>query len=263
MKSEHRHELRTNELAEWLSNLPQWTKKNLKVIIYVSVVVVLAAGSYVYHRYQKDVVEVQKQVELTNLIAQLPQFKVEVLQSQLSGFDNSYMFIQTADDLQTAAENAKDDQTAAMALIKSAEVLRMELHYRLGRISKQDLESAIIQAKERYNKAIEKAGDNSYLTAMANFGLGLCEEELGNFAGARQIYREITTNPAFEGTTIAVQAQRRLEIMSDYQQKVVFWQAPEPSPAGLIKPEVQIDAPEIPQVQGDIFELSDVNLSGQ
>ncbi len=28
MKSDHRHELKTNELAEWLSNLPQWAKKN-------------------------------------------------------------------------------------------------------------------------------------------------------------------------------------------------------------------------------------------
>jgi tetratricopeptide (TPR) repeat protein len=261
MKSEHRHELRTNELAEWLNNLPQWTKKNLRMIIYVSVVVVLAAGSYVYHRYQKDVVEVQKQVELTNLIAQLPQFKAQVLQSQISGFDNSYMLIQTADDLQTAAENAKDDGAAAMALIKSAEVLRMELHYRLGRINRQDLESAIIQAKQRYNKAIEKVGASPYLKVMARFGLGLCEEELGNFEGAQQIYREITTNPEFEGTTIASQAQQRLETMSDYQQKLVFWQEPQPSPAELIKPEVQIDAPEIPQVQGDILGLSDANLS--
>ena len=33
MKSDHRHELKTNELAEWLGNLPQWTKENLVTII--------------------------------------------------------------------------------------------------------------------------------------------------------------------------------------------------------------------------------------
>ena len=41
MKSDHRHELKTNELAEWLGNLPEWTKENLVTIIAVVVVVVV------------------------------------------------------------------------------------------------------------------------------------------------------------------------------------------------------------------------------
>ena len=40
MKSEHRHELKTNELAEWISNFPSWTKENAKVLIPTIVVLV-------------------------------------------------------------------------------------------------------------------------------------------------------------------------------------------------------------------------------
>ena len=54
MKSEHRHELKTNELAEWLGNFPQWAKENLRMIIYVTVVIVAVAGVYVWNNYQKN-----------------------------------------------------------------------------------------------------------------------------------------------------------------------------------------------------------------
>ncbi|MBA7624503.1 hypothetical protein ES703_31912 [subsurface metagenome] len=45
MKSKHRHDLKTNELAEWIGNLPQWARENHRTIIYVSVVAVLVIGS--------------------------------------------------------------------------------------------------------------------------------------------------------------------------------------------------------------------------
>jgi len=66
MKSEHRHELKTNELAEWLGNLPQWTKENLTIIIVVLAVVVAASAFYVRYRYSKSAV-VEEQLEFTNL----------------------------------------------------------------------------------------------------------------------------------------------------------------------------------------------------
>jgi len=45
MKAEHRHELKTNELAEWIANLPQWARDNGRMVIYLSVVAVLVIGS--------------------------------------------------------------------------------------------------------------------------------------------------------------------------------------------------------------------------
>ncbi|MHC4595136.1 MAG: hypothetical protein ACYS19_09345, partial [Planctomycetota bacterium] len=78
---------------------------------------------------------------------------------------------------------------AALALIKQAEALRTELHYRPGTVSKEDLTAQINQAKAGYADAIERSSFNPSLMAKAKFGLGLCEEELGNFAEAEQIYQ--------------------------------------------------------------------------
>ena len=104
---------------------------------------------------------------------------------------------------------------AALALIKRAEALRTELHYRAGIVSKRDLTSQISRAKTSYTEALEKSSPNPSLTAAAKFGLGLCEEELGNFEKAGQIYRDIAANPDFEGTAAAVQAKHRLELIID------------------------------------------------
>jgi len=236
MKSEHRHELKTNELADWIVHLPQWARENQRMIIYASVVTVLVIASYIWHRYQKDIVAVRRTSQLTNLITQIPQGKLRILEAQARGLDIAYMLIQNADELEATAEQLKDNQMSALALIKRAEALRTELHYRLGTVSEQDIISQIALARESYNKAIAKAPANPSLMAMANFGLGLCEEEVGNFEQAKQIYKNVAANSDFAGTVAAVQAKRRLEKADDYRQKVTFRPAPRPEPAEIIQP---------------------------
>jgi hypothetical protein len=240
MKSEHRHELKTNELAEWLSNLPQWTKENLTTVIIILAVVVAASAFYVRYRYRKSAV-VEEQLEFTNLLNQLSASKMQVLSAQAQGRDLSFILLQPANSLGTFAQNAKNDRMAALALIKQAEALRTELHYRPGTVSNEDLTSQINQAKAAYTEAIQtrlQGTSNPSLTAAAEFGLGLCEEELGNFEKAQQIYQIIAENPDFEGTVAVTQAKHRLETMADYKQKVIFKSAP--APAAASKPTIPI-----------------------
>ena len=237
MKSEHRHELKTNELAEWLSNLPQWTKENLTTIIIILAVVVAASAFYVRYRYRKSAVA-QEQLEFTNLLNQLSASKMQVLSAQAQGRDLSFILLQPANSLGTFAQNAKSDQMAALALIKQAEALRTELHYRPGTVSEQDVTAQINQAKAAYTEAIQtrlRWASNPSLTAAAEFGLGLCEEELGNFEKAQQIYQIIAENPDFEGTVAVTQAKHRLETMADYKQKVIFKPAPTLPAASLLQ----------------------------
>lgn len=239
MKSEHRHELKTNELAEWLGNLPQWTKENLTTIIVVSAVIAAAATFYyVRYSYRKSAAA-QEQFEFTNLLNQLSASKVQVLNAQTQGRDLSFILLQPANSLGNFAQNTNNDQMAALALIKQAEALRTELHYRPGTVSKQDLTKQINQAKAAYTEAIQtrlKGTSNPSLTAAAEFGLGLCEEELGNFEKAQQIYQIIAANPDFEGTVANAVAKHRLETMADYKQKVIF----KPAPPVATKPKIQI-----------------------
>ena len=115
---------------------------------------------------------------------------------------------------------------AALALIKRAEALRAELHY--GNVEDQYLINQTNLAKASYTEAIDKCPANPSLAATAKFGMGLCEEELGNFEQARRIYQDVAENPDFESTLATIRAKRRLEIMADYQQKIVFKPAPIP-----------------------------------
>jgi hypothetical protein len=225
MKSDHRHELKTNELAEWLGNLPKWTKENLVTIIIVVVVIAAAGALYGWRLYSRNVLLVQEQTEFTNLVNQISGGKIQILQGQESqGRDWSFLLLQPANNLQSFAKKTNHKRMAAMALIKRAEALRAELHY--GSVEEQYLVNQTNLAKASYTEALEKCPTIPSLAAAAKFGLGLCAEELGNFGQARQMYQDITASSDFESTLAAVQAKRRLQTMADYQQNIVFKPAP-------------------------------------
>ncbi|MFH1369798.1 MAG: hypothetical protein ABII09_00695 [Planctomycetota bacterium] len=247
MKAEHRHELKTNELAQWLNNLPTWAQQNLRTIIYVAVVAVVVIAYAIWYRYQKTVVISREQANMTALLSQLPQLKAYVAQTQTRGADNSYMLMQPVNGLEQIAASAKNDSVAALALIKQGDILRTELQFRPGPVSRQDFETQIARAKGYYTNALEahlRRSPNRSLEALANLGLGLCEEELGNFAQARKIYDELATGAAFEGTTAAAAAKQRLAVMGLFNQKIVLAPAPKPvTPAPMESPAMQ-PAPE-------------------
>jgi tetratricopeptide (TPR) repeat protein len=244
MKAEHRHELKTNELAQWLSELPKWAQQNLRTIIYVAAVAVIVVGYAIWYGYQKTVVVSREQASMTAMLVQLPQLKTYIAQSQTRGADNSYMLMQTVNELEGVAGSAKNDAVAALALIKQGDLLRTELHFRLGNISRQDLESQIGRAKQCYTEALEahlKRSPNRSLEALARLGLGLCDEELGNFDQARKIYDEVASNAAFDGTVSAAAAKRRLEFMGSFKEKITLKPAPRPAtPAPTETPAMQI-----------------------
>lgn len=245
MKSEHRHELKTNELAEWLGNLPQWTKENLTTILVVLAVVVVGATFLIWRAYDKNVVQVRGHLEFSNLLNQLSSGKMQVLNAQGQGQDLSFILLQPANSLGNFAQNTSNNRMAALALIKQAEALRTELHYRPGSISVQDLTNQINQAKAAYAGAVQKSSANASLKATAEFGLGLCEEELSNFQEAQQIYQGIVANAGYEGTVANAAARHRLDTMDDYRQKVVFKPAPAPVPvqvpAAAAQPTIQLN----------------------
>jgi hypothetical protein len=237
MKAQHRHELKTNVLAEWIGNLPEWVKSNYKTIIIVCAVVVVAFGSYFYFVYERKAASAREQLRLTELTRRARLIKADVIgQRQSGGQDISYLLLQVANELEGFARGAKEDGRAALALIERGAALRAELHYRAETVRAGDLQTQINLAKVSYDEALGKLSSNSCLAAQAKMGLGLCEEELSNFEGARQIYEDLVGNPEFESTTAVVQARGRLGVIDEYKERVVFRAAPKPTPPAPLSP---------------------------
>jgi tetratricopeptide (TPR) repeat protein len=232
MKTDHRHELKTNELAEWIANLPQWVRQNRTTIAGVAVVIAIIAGFYFWRFYSRNIT-FQQQLRLTSLISQLSLSKMRILQAKSQGRDLSFMLSTPAGNLQVFAENTSDNRMAALALIKQAEALRTELHYRSGTTGEQDYTAKINQAKTSYTKALQKASSSPTIEATAKLGLALCEEELGNFDQAAQIYQQIAASPTFAGTAAKSIAEHRVKTLNDYKAKVVFRPAPKPEPLAI------------------------------
>jgi hypothetical protein len=260
MKSEHRHELKTNELAEWIANFPQWAQENLNTIIYTATAIVAVAGIYFYYGwYSNRAIDLERRT-FTGLVSSISQSKAGILQSQSQGVDSSSLLFNPARDLQSIADRTKNNQMGALAQIKAADALRMELHYRLGNTSPQEAAGQISNAKAAYTAAITKAAGNKVLTAQAKFGLGLCEEEVGNFEQAKQIYAEIASNAEYKSTIAAVQAKQRLETMDDYKQQIVFKAPPAPEPAKLI-PLGPMDEPNVVSVTPTVQSPNDTGTA--
>ncbi len=61
---------------------------------------------------------------------------------------------------------------------------------------------------------------------MAQLGLGLCSEELGQTAQAADIYRQIADNDIYQATVLAELARHRLEGLKDNSETFNFADAP-------------------------------------
>jgi tetratricopeptide (TPR) repeat protein len=223
MKAEHRHELKTNELADWLGNLPQWCKDNIVSIIAVAIAIVLSAGAYYYFGSRRQSLSVAEQQRFTQLVTQMLQSKREVMvmHEQDKG-DTSFTLLTLAKDLVSFSNTAKDPQRSAFALVQAGEAVRSELHYRSKPISAGEKKQQIDLAKGHYNNALLKGLDSPSFEAMARFGLGLCEEEMGNFTEAERIYTEIISNSDYEYAPALLKAKDRISTLEQYQKPVIF-----------------------------------------
>ncbi len=228
MDKEHRHELKSNELADWITHLPDFVRRNWVQITGVILIIIALLVIPIFKR-TRDNTMLTGQVEATKLMQKIVQEKVGVVQNQSQGvLETQNQLLVVANSLEEAAKNTKNPFAAAFALIKRGEALRADLHYQSGDVERSVVLSQIKQAKTAYNSAIEKAQGNSTLIGMARMGLGLCAEEGGKFDGAKEIYEAILNNTDFAGTIYPAQAQHRLDFMDDNRTKFVFVEAPQP-----------------------------------
>jgi hypothetical protein len=233
MKSEHRHELKRNDLAEWLANFPDWAKQNRNTIIYLTILFAVVIGLWIWQSYSKNVLDVNRQIQNSEAISSLPRTLADVIQMQSVGSDTAFRLSQEyASILEQVVQSSDNKKTKALALIKKAQAIRSEMHFSQKTVSSEELNKQITLAKQAYTKALSYLSDNEPLAASAKFGIGLCEEELKNFDDAKKIYTDVSENENYKGNTVAFLAQFRLKFMDAYKDNIKF----KPAPIPLVEP---------------------------
>jgi hypothetical protein len=246
MKSEERHELKANQLADWIANFPEWAKENTGNIAYAAVVIIIV-GVVIYLKWYRPAHTISReQIEMSQYVRQLESDKLRMVMSKEETSLNPEALRNIADSLDAVAGQLDKPQQAAFALIKRGEAIRAELHYAPADFAKDPnaLEFQINKAKVCYQEALEKAGDNNQLAAAAQFGLGLCQEEFSNFEEAKKIYGEIVKNEKYAKTVSLSMARERLTAMDDYKGRFVFVESPKAS-----SPPQTPSMPEGPRIQ--------------
>jgi hypothetical protein len=236
MKSDHRHELKTNELADWVAHFPEWASENRNGIVIGAAVILVASFVYFWSFYHRDAVAARNQARLTSLVEQLSQQMNNVARAAMQNNNQALALLPIAKDLQDFAQKSSNGDMAALALTQRGAALRAELHYQLTEASRDEQVTQIGKAQASYQEALDRKPSSPALAGAAHYGLGLCEEELGNFDKAGAIYREIAKKPEYAGTTAQAAAAYRLQIMNDYRTEVVFQPAPPKPPLPAFSP---------------------------
>ena len=226
MDAEHRHELHSNDMVKFIQNFPEYVKDNFMWVLGCCLIVA-AIFTYGPVRGYFESRNLSADASATADLMKLDQSKgmaMQVLQSDPTVADTS--LIVAANTLEVTANNAKTPDLSALASIKRAEAIRASLHYNGEDTEKQLVSGEIEKAKQAYKQAIAKASGNTVLAAKAEFGLGLCAEEVGDYDGAKEIYNKIIDNADYAATAFPRQAEARLSKFAEYQAKFVFVDAP-------------------------------------
>jgi tetratricopeptide (TPR) repeat protein len=170
---------------------------------------------------QKDMAQ---QTEMTQSIQMLDQDVYEVLSAPendiLAQTEALNTMLVNADELIAKADDADNPNLTSLVLIKGSQAIRTQLHLRKT-LDAETLETQIEKAREAYQKAFEVA-QTPTLKAMAQLGLGLCSEELGQTAQAAEIYQQIVENEDYQATAVPTQAQQRLDNLAENAEVFTF-----------------------------------------
>lgn len=248
MDSDHRHELKTNELADLLTHFPQFLKRNANTLIGLALIIIGLVTWPLLSKMsrEKELAEDTRVSQSIQMLGQDIGAALQALQNnpeQLNSALNT--ILANAEALLDLSAETDNPNLSALASIKAAQAIRTELHLRNNQVSAETVNEQTQKAQEAYEKAAQKATQPS-LQAMAQFGIGLCAEERGQAEQARDIYNDIVANEAFEPTVFPKMAQLRLDTLEENTESFTFADIPETEDVST--PETGMDT-DILQVQ--------------
>lgn len=211
MKSEHRHELQTNDLSKLTQKGARFVEEHaMKITIVICVITVAIAGYRIY--------------------------ATQAASTQANAWYD-FSTARTPDDFAALVDNERVKGTVAAdwAVLMGAE----------GRLSQSiqgmftDRENAVTEltsARDDFQKLVDNR--DGMIKQRAIFGMARAEESLGNLEAARAAYSELAGD-AFNGSVYQKQSQERAEYLakSGPQAFYAWFQKQNPKPAEPPKPD--------------------------
>ena len=196
MKSQRRHELHYNELGQSLANLLEWAKKYSNYLAWgalLAAVVVLVAV-LVNRSRNKTLMERQNDYDRA-ITASDPEVRLTSLAKIADEPGDEFITIQ-------ATERVADEY--ANRIISGQ-----------GKASPDKLKEFAYQAKQYYQRLIDKAKEYPAMAAEGHFGLAKLAENDGNFEGADAEYREArkVSPPNYPILAFADEAIKKLALL--------------------------------------------------
>lgn len=190
MKTERRHELQQNTLADWLGRQIVWAEQNVRLIIIGLVGVVIGAGLIAYWNNSRA------------------ERRQEAWSDYLGAMESRDSVGQTK-ALESIANNASDLPPGQMADILLAD---MALNQGIDQLKtdRAAAEKKLNEAKKRYSDARNAAGDQN-LKDRATLGLARFYETMGLIEEATKEYRTLADSPA---SLYQVEAERKIDYLS-------------------------------------------------
>lgn len=258
MDSEHRHELKSNELADLLTHFPDFLKRNAYTIIGITLIVIALVTWPLFSRMKQEKT-ITEEAQVASAIQMLGSDINTALQAYSAGPEQLNpalnAVLANAESLLEQSAETDNPNLAALAHIKAAQAIRTELHLRKDVVSEDTIRTQIGQAVQAYENAAQIAAIPT-LKAMAQFGIGLSHEELGQMEQARQVYQAIADEAAYAATVFPQMAHLRLDTLADIKQRFTFVEAPPEEPAAEEAPmpglnleeglPIEIPAPQTP-----------------
>jgi hypothetical protein len=242
MKSEERHKLKTNELADSLSKLPDYLQKHGKNLLMGAIVVVaaLVAGSLWWRMHKTE--QQQRETMLAGLMLQGEQDRMSaIMRSMDPKTGESYNPVRVAASLGDLAANSDPSRLSMEALLQQAETLRSELLFSDQPMTEEQKKSICQKVESIYEKVLKEYPNDSVGQGGARMGLALLAEDRQDWAKAKSLYEQIIAeaDTRFAGTQFPAQARDRLKLMDTINQPIEFAMATEPPPS----PPAELGAP--------------------
>jgi hypothetical protein len=264
MKSEERHKLKTNELAESLSKLPSYLAmhgKNLFMGLLI-LIAVIVGGAMWWRLHQTE--QERLGLMLVNLTVEDTQNRqMAAMRSRDEKAVGSYIITPVIEGLSELVKQSDGSPISMNAMLQEAETKHSELLFSNQLMTDEQKNEIYKRMESLYQRVLNEYPNNVMGQGGARMGLGLLAEDQQDFEKAKSLYQQIASeaDTRFAGTQFPLQAEKRLKLLNDINKPIEFaMAAPEaaepvsgpalppeaPPAANELKPDVSVEKSPLP-----------------